>query len=92
MDRSNPFIQESLKDVDLDDAELEMGDESEGELLPYNWLSPDELEAGHTFTSKRDVWHAALCFLRMTFGSDAVYRYPDLESLLDSGASSSFLL
>lgn len=90
MDRSNPFVQESLKDVDLDDGEVEMGDESEGEALPFNWLSPDELEASHSFTHKRDVFHAAVCFLRMILGSDVVYRYPDLATLLDSGRSSPF--
>lgn len=52
-----------------------------------NRLSPDEIEAGHTFTHKRDVWNAGVTFLRMLWGADVIYRYPDLEAILDSGQS-----
>lgn len=38
--------------------------------LGFDRLSPDEIEAGHTFTHKRDIWHSGVTFLRMLWGAD----------------------
>jgi hypothetical protein len=94
LDRSNPFLS-LTHDVGLADGadvgngqgayEDERGDSNEGERLPWNWLSPDEIEANYAFGHKRDVWHAGVCFLRMLAGTDVVYRYANLEAVLDSG-------
>ena len=56
---------------------------------PPRRLSPDELDAGHAFTHKRDIWHLGVTVLRMLWGSDVIYRYPDLEAILSTGQSPS---
>lgn len=91
LDRSNPFLSQThnlglAQGTDFG-SEDERGDSNEGERLPWNWLSPDEIEAGYAFGHKRDVWHAGVCFLRMLAGTDVVYRYANLEAVLESGAS-----
>ncbi|CED82329.1 eIF-2alpha kinase GCN2 [Phaffia rhodozyma] len=81
MDRSNPFSDApSLIDEEI----YEIGDQGSGRDLPWNWLSPDEIEAGHAFNHKRDVWHATVTFLRMMCGADVVYKYPNLQALIAS--------
>lgn len=95
LDRSNPFLGQTHdiglahgEDLGHGAREDELGDSNEGERLPWNWLSPDEIEAGYAFGHKRDVWHAGVCFLRMLAGTDVVYRYANLEAVLESGKSS----
>jgi hypothetical protein len=55
-------------------------------------LSPDEIESSHSFTPQRDVWHLGVTFLRMIYGSDVVFRYPDLQAVLSSGKARHLLL
>lgn len=52
---------------------------------PLHRLSPEEIESSHSFTPQRDVWHLGVTFLRMIYGSDVVFRYPDLQTVLNSG-------
>lgn len=88
LDRSNPFLPTSTF---ASSSPTVRGDSNEGERLPWNWLSPDEIDAGYAFGHKRDIWHTGICYLRMLVGTDVVYRYANLEAVLESGACSSSL-
>ncbi|KAL7420932.1 eukaryotic translation initiation factor 2-alpha kinase [Cryptotrichosporon argae] len=52
------------------------------DVCPESWLSPDEIDAPYSYASKRDIWHAGLLLLQMLYGTQCIWTYPDLHTLL----------
>ncbi|WVQ95416.1 hypothetical protein IAU59_002513 [Kwoniella sp. CBS 9459] len=52
------------------------------EMIPEDWISPDERDSPHSYTKQRDVWHAGLVFLQLIFGPEALQTYHDFSHLL----------
>ncbi|OCF54570.1 PEK/GCN2 protein kinase [Kwoniella mangroviensis CBS 10435] len=52
------------------------------EVIPEEWISPDERDSPHTYSKQRDLWHVGLLLLQLTYGPETLRNYHNLPTLL----------
>ena len=55
-------------------------------------LSPDEIDSPNSYSSKRDMWHCGLLLVQMLFGAQSLWKFPNLQILLQHCKSGSMEL
>nr|XP_019007722.1 PEK/GCN2 protein kinase [Kwoniella pini CBS 10737]OCF46503.1 PEK/GCN2 protein kinase [Kwoniella pini CBS 10737] len=55
------------------------------EVIPEEWISPDERDSPHSYSKQRDLWHVGLLLIQLTYGPEALRNYHNLTSLLHHG-------
>ncbi|WRT70924.1 uncharacterized protein IL334_007923 [Kwoniella shivajii] len=52
------------------------------EVIPEEWISPDERDSPHSYSKQRDLWHAGLLLLQLIYGPETLRHYHNFTLLL----------